>query len=46
MKTTTPSVTKSFIPSIAVKDAKNTTESNQISDKLVSQHLANKTALL
>lgn len=46
MTTITHSVTKNFIPSMTVMDAKNTTESNQISDKLVSQHLANKTAQL
>lgn len=46
MTTITPSVTKNFIPSITVKDANNTTESNQVFDKLVSQHLANKTAQL
>ncbi|CAA2930599.1 hypothetical protein [Arsenophonus endosymbiont of Bemisia tabaci] len=46
MTTITPSVTKNFIPSLAVTDAKNATEFNQVSDKLVSQHFANKTAQL
>lgn len=44
MTTITHSAAKHFVPSITTSDTKNTTESNQIADKIASQILANKTA--